>query len=91
MGYAYLNLSDRDNAEGLKKGIAHLKLADKEGLPRWQDRANLVMAVAEVSSMVGDKAEAAAFYDRFAKEFKRDSRNFYAREKLKVLTEKPQP
>lgn len=86
MGYAYLNYSTRTDTDNLKRAIAHLKEAEKAGFPRWQDEANLLMAIAEASLLSGDKAQAAAYYGRFAGKFKRDSRNYYARQQLKALS-----
>lgn len=86
MGYAYLNYSKRSDADNLRRALVHLKEAEKGGFPRWQDEANLLMAIAEASLLSGDKAQAAAYYGRFAGKFKRDSRNYYARQQLKALS-----
>jgi len=67
------------------EALPHLLVAEKLGQLDGPTRADVLVQIAEVSSLGGDIAQAKAFYDKFLDEFPRDQRHYMVGQKLAAL------
>ncbi len=68
--------------------LPHLLAAERLGRLDWMTRMEVLVQIAELSRLAGDRQRAAQFYRTFLKENPRDMRGYIVRERLAEM-EKP--
>lgn len=64
------------------RALPHLLAAERLGQLDAANRADVLVQIAEVSALAGDRAQARRFYETFLTDFPRDQRIFMVRQKL---------
>ena len=67
------------------RALPHLLAVERLGKVDAVTRADVLVQIAEVSVLTGDKAQARVFYAKLLQEFPRDQRHTMVQEKLKAL------
>jgi hypothetical protein len=65
--------------------LAHLLAAEKLGRMDWVVRMDVLVQIAELSRLEGNRAQAAQFYRQFLKENPRDLRHYNVQQRLAAL------
>jgi len=65
--------------------LPHLLAAEKLGRLDGRTRADVLVQIAEVSSLLGDTTQARSYYEKLLAEYPRDQRHYMVRQKLAAL------